>query len=200
MRVGTSSSDRSITTGRARTSRHLRAATLARSAGRSVTFADMTSAYVVRAARTDDLSVVLGVLAENRPNRPDGWSGQAVSPSDRQCDAWQRVMTSPDVTVYLAQKIGKGVGTACLSILPNVTYDGRPTAFIEAVVVKYEHRRNGVAQMLIRRALDDARRAACFKVQLVTHKRHADDGAHDLYRSIGFVAEAEGFRLYLEDR
>ena len=160
----------------------------------------MTSAYVVRAARTDDLSVVLSVLAENRPNRPDGWRGQAVSPSDRQCDAWQRVMTSPDVTVYLAQKIGKGVGTACLSILPNVTYDGRPTAFIEAVVVKYEHRRNGVAQMLIRRALDDARRAACFKVQLVTHKRHADDGAHDLYRSIGFVAEAEGFRLYLEDR
>jgi len=160
----------------------------------------MTSAYVVRAARTGDLSVVLGVLAENRPNRPDGWSGQAVSPCDRQRDAWQRVMTSPDVTVYLAEKIGKGVGTACLSILPNVTYDGRPTAFIEAVVVKYEHRRNGVAQMLIRRALDDARRAACFKVQLVTHKRHADDGAHDLYRSIGFVAEAEGFRRYLEDR
>ena len=35
------------------------------------------------------------------------------------------------------------------------------------------------------------------KVQLLTHKRHATDGAHALYESMGFEAEAEGFRLYL---
>ena len=37
----------------------------------------------------------------------------------------------------------------------------------------------------------------CFKIQLLSHKRHAHDGAHRLYRSLGFEPEAEGFRLYL---
>ncbi|MGH9259298.1 MAG: hypothetical protein ACRD08_05255 [Acidimicrobiales bacterium] len=36
------------------------------------------------------------------------------------------------------------------------------------------------------------------KVQLLSHKRHADDGAHAFYRSLGFASEAEGFRIYLD--
>lgn len=111
---------------------------------------------------------------------------------------WQRIQASPDVTVYLAEDLtGAAVGTACLSILPNITYDCRPTAFIEAVVVRPEHRRKGVATLLLDRVLADARTSGCHKVQLLTHKRHAADGAHDLYSSVGFTAEAEGFRLYL---
>jgi len=110
---------------------------------------------------------------------------------------WERIQTTPNVTVFLAESGTEAVGTACLSVLPNITYDCRPTAFIEAVVVKYAHRRRGVARSVLVDALHDARRAECHKVQLLTHKRHATDGAHDLYRSLGFVAEAEGFRLYL---
>jgi hypothetical protein len=36
-------------------------------------------------------------------------------------------------------------------------------------------------------------------VQLLSHKRHATDGAHELYTKLGFDAEAEGFRLYLHE-
>ena len=32
-----------------------------------------------------------------------------------------------------------------------------------------------------------------------SHTRHASDGAHRLYTSLGFDPEAEGFRLYLKD-
>ena len=81
--------------------------------------------------------------------------------------------------------------------MPNLTYRG-PTAFIEAVVVAIGHRRAGIATKMLRRALDDARSAGCDKVQLVSHKRHASDGAHRLYTGLGFQPEAEGFRLYLE--
>jgi GNAT superfamily N-acetyltransferase len=110
---------------------------------------------------------------------------------------WQRIQATPDVTVFLAESGSEAVGTACLSVLPSITYDCRPTAFIEAVVVRYAHRRRGVARTILGRVLQDAQQAGCYKVQLLTHKRHAADGAHDLYRSLGFVAEAEGFRLYL---
>jgi GNAT superfamily N-acetyltransferase len=110
---------------------------------------------------------------------------------------WDQVIGSPCVTVYVAKNAGEAVGTALLAVVPNLTYDCHPTAFIEAVVVKYAHRRCGVARLLMARALEDARRASCCKVQLLSHKRHADDGAHALYRSLGFVPEAEGFRIYL---
>ena len=143
---------------------------------------------------------MLAVLAENQAEIPaqQGVSAEPPVPSALQVATWDRVQASPDVTVYLAaDPAGGPVGTACLSILPNITYDCRPTAFIEAVVVAYAHRRRGVAALLLEHVLTDSRAAGCHKVQLLSHKRHARDGAHALYASAGFSPEAEGFRLYL---
>src|SRR6185503_2828315 len=107
---------------------------------------------------------VLEVLADNQSGRPVELPVPAVPPSDRQTAMWSRIARSPDVTVYVAELDGRPVGTACLSILPNITYDCRPTAFIEAVVVRYDHRRRGVARLMLEHVLDAARRESCFKV------------------------------------
>jgi len=107
-------------------------------------------------------------------------------------------MAAPDLTVYLAETGTDAVGTASMMLMPHVTYDCRPTAFIEAVVVRYAHRRRGVAALLLQLALKDAHAASCLKIQLLSHRRHNSDGAHHLYRAMGFTPEAEGFRLYLE--
>ena len=159
----------------------------------------MSSRYQTRPALFDDLATVLEVLMQNQAEPPPDALPAAprVVPSERQIEMWDRIQKSPDVTVYLAEDGSGAAGTACLSVLPNITYDCRPTAFIEAVVVKYAHRRRGVARNTIEHLLRDARAAGCYKVQLLTHKRHASDGAHDLYSNLGFVPEAEGFRLYL---
>src|SRR5882757_4598993 len=160
----------------------------------------METQPTIRAATPTDLAAVLGVLAENESTMPDGWMPLVwPRPTDKQSSMWDRVIRSPDVTVYLAEVGREAVGTACLSVLPNVTYDCRPTAFIEAVVIKYRYRRRGIGRAILDRILTDAYAAGCYKIQLLTHKRHAADGAHDLYRSAGFVDEAEGFRLYLHD-
>ncbi len=100
------------------------------------------------------------------------------------------------LTLYLAEIGGVAVGTATLLVLPNLTYDCQPSAFVEAVVVDVTYRRRGIASALIRRMLADTAAAGCNKVQLLSHKRHAHDGAHRLYIALGFEAEAEGFRLY----
>ena len=107
------------------------------------------------------------------------------------------MMTTVDLTVYIAERHGEPTGTATMMLLPNITYDCAPTAFIEAVVVVPAQRRRGIARSMIDVALEDARRAGCDKIQLLSHKRHSGDGAHDLYTSLGFHAEAEGFRRYL---
>jgi GNAT superfamily N-acetyltransferase len=146
----------------------------------------------IRAAEAGDLAVVLAVHEAHRPEGRD-----AGHPSDREAATWQRMMSTRDLTVYLAELDGHPVGTATLLVMPNVTYDCAPTAFVEAVVVIPARRRQGVAKAIIRRALADAEAAGCDKVQLLSHKRHASDGAHDLYLATGFLPEAEGFRLYL---
>ena len=110
---------------------------------------------------------------------------------------WARMRRTADVTVYLAWLGDDAVGTTTLCVMPHVVNDCRPTAFIEAVYVRDEPRRRGVATMLLERNIADAVAAGCHKLQLLSHKRHATDGAFDLYRSLGFEAEAEGFRIYL---
>jgi len=107
------------------------------------------------------------------------------------------MMASGDLTVYLAERDCEPIGTATMMLMPNLTYSCAPTAIIEAVVVLPSHRRRGVARSMLKLALTDASDSGCDKVQLLSHKRHRDDGAHALYAGLGFVAEAEGFRLYL---
>ena len=108
-------------------------------------------------------------------------------------------MATPDLTVYLAEVNSEVVGTATAMVMPNITYECTPTLFIEAVVVVPGYRRQGIATEILQRVLVDARVADCNKVQLLSHKRHAIDGAHRLYTDLGFEAEAEGFRLYLHE-
>ena len=109
------------------------------------------------------------------------------------------MMHSAELTIYLSESDGDAIGTAATMTMPHLTYKCAPTAFIEAVVVVPSHRRKGVATQLMKRILADARLAGRNKVQLLSHKRHTADGAHQLYENLGFEAEAEGFRLYLEE-
>ncbi len=108
------------------------------------------------------------------------------------------MMRTEDLTVFVAWHGGDAVGTTAILLMPHITYSCRPTAFIETMYVRDEHRRRGVGRLMIERVLRDAKLAGCHKVQLLTHKRHADDGAHAFYRSLGFDAEAKGFRLYID--
>ncbi|WP_436771674.1 N-acetyltransferase family protein [Yinghuangia sp. YIM S09857] len=150
-------------------------------------------APAIREAAPDDLLRILAVHARGTPG------GQPPSAaSELQQRTWDRMLRCDELTVYLADLGGaEPVGTATVLVMPNVTYDCAPSAFIEAVVVAEEYRRRGIATAILRRVLEDLRAAGCHKVQLLSHKRHMDDGAHALYTSLGFTAEAEGFRRYL---
>ena len=104
---------------------------------------------------------------------------------------------TPGLSIYVAENDGEPVATASSMLRPNVTYGCAPTAFIEAVVVVPTHRRRGIATALLEQVLVDIAEAGGHMVQLLSHKRHAMDGAHELYRKAEFESEAEGFRLYL---
>ena len=108
------------------------------------------------------------------------------------------MMATGNLTVYVARHGAEIVGNTCMTVVPNLGNDCRPAAFVEPMLVAATHRRQGVGRLMVERLLDDARAAGCHKVQLLSHKRHAHDGAHAFYRSLGFEPEAEGFRQVLK--
>jgi GNAT superfamily N-acetyltransferase len=153
--------------------------------------------FAIRPAGPDDLVDVLRVLAEGGSDQGAPDEGAMDKATALETRTWERMMGTDGLTVYLAEVDGEAVGTATLLLMPNLTYDCAPTAFIEAVVVVEARRQQGIATAVMRRILADAQAAGANKVQLLSHKRHATDGAHRLYTSLGFKPEAEGFRLYL---
>jgi hypothetical protein len=83
--------------------------------------------YRVRPASAADLPAVLTILTENQagPPLPVPSAGR---PSDRQKAAWERVLATADLTVYLAETGAEAAGTASMLLMPHLTYDCRPTA------------------------------------------------------------------------
>ena len=113
---------------------------------------------------------------------------------------WAEMLATPNLTVYVAvARDGSLVGTMTLLVMPNLGYDCHPTAFVESVVVDESWRRQGVGRALFARLLADAAARSCRKVQLVSHRRHREDGAFAFYAAIGFTDEADGLRMYLPD-
>ncbi len=150
----------------------------------------------VRAAEPGDLVALLQLFSR----ADEGLKPAVTTASEAESATWKTMLQAPNQTTYIAELDGDVVGTALFVVVPNLGYGCRPTGFIEAVVVSAQHRRHGVARSIFARVLADARASGCHKIQLLAHKRHATDGAHAFYRSLGFEAEAEGFRLYLGQR
>jgi GNAT superfamily N-acetyltransferase len=150
----------------------------------------MTVPWVIRICSQDDLDAVVAIH-DAHATRPHEAPGQV------QRQTWEHMMATPGLFVFLAEQAGQPIGTATLTMLVNITYSCAPSAIIEAVVVAPDARRRGVATTLVEAALAEAQANGADKIQLLSHKRHADDGAHSLYLRSGFVAEAEGFRRYL---
>jgi GNAT superfamily N-acetyltransferase len=97
--------------------------------------------------------------------------------------------------LLVAEARGRVVATATLGIVPNLSYRGRPWAFVEGLVVDPSQRREGYGEALMRYAIEEARRAGCYKVSLTSNKRRLE--AHLFYQKLGFAATHEGFRLLL---
>jgi GNAT superfamily N-acetyltransferase len=109
----------------------------------------MVSEYSVQAARSHDLLAVARLIERT----PDLSVGDL---SARQRATWARMLLTDDLSVYLAWHGDDAVGTTALLVMPHITYACRPTAFIESMYVRDDHRRRGVARRMVERLLVDA--------------------------------------------
>src|SRR5215213_3226312 len=99
-----------------------------------------SSEAVVRWAQSRDLAGVLHVHAPTDPG-PD-----PAAPTDLERATWLQMLATENLSVYVATPVADDahvVGTATMLVMPNLGYDCRPSAFIEAMVVAGAHRRQG---------------------------------------------------------
>jgi ribosomal protein S18 acetylase RimI-like enzyme len=152
------------------------------------------SETVVRPARVEDADALHDLYVELAEDRLDALPVGA----DRIRGLIAELASDPSRRLLVAEvEAGAIAGTVDVLINRNPTHGGRPWAVIENVVVSQALRRHGIGRRLMSEALRLAQVANCYKFQLHSGKQRAE--AHAFYRSLGFNAVAEGFKVYLDE-
>jgi GNAT superfamily N-acetyltransferase len=134
---------------------------------------------------------IVELLAQLSLDDPREDAGPPLPESYRR--AFREIEADPRQRQLVVEAEGRLVGTASLMIVPNLSHQGQPYAIIENVVVDAAERGGRYGELLLRRAMEEARRAGCYKLSLTSNKRRKD--AHRFYERLGFRATHEGYRV-----
>jgi predicted N-acetyltransferase YhbS len=109
--------------------------------------------------------------------------------------AFAKIRAATGQELLVAEEEGKVIGTMMLIIVPNLSHGGLPWAGVENVMVDSDYRRQGIGRLLMDYVLAQAKKAGCYKIQLISDKSRKE--AHKFYKALGYKASGHGFRMYL---
>lgn len=98
----------------------------------------------------------------------------------------------PGSCVLIAHDGDTPVATVTLIIVPNMTRQGAPYAFIENVVTHADHRGRGHAKALLAAAEARAWDAGCYRIMIISGNHNTT--AHSAYAAAGYAASKTGFQ------
>ena len=148
---------------------------------------------VFRRARSDDLPAIVTLLADDVIGRDRESAGEGLDPS--YVDAFAAIDRDPNQLLAVAERAGQVIGVLQLSFIPGLTRRGMWRGQIEGVRVAAAERGRGTGRSMLDWAVGECRTRGCGLVQLTSDKRRAE--AHAFYRSLGFQATHEGYKLAL---
>ncbi len=134
----------------------------------------------IREATSADLPDVLKLYRQLSPEDPILTDGEDRS-------AFQLILDTPGLSIFLLETDGKAVSTCYLNIIPNLTRSAHSYAIIENVVTDEAHRGNGFGKAVLQHAMAVAWDSGCYKVMLLTGSK--TEATHAFYRSCGFSAD-----------
>lgn len=149
---------------------------------------------VIRTATENDLPRILQLYLQLAiPPLDDRDEPDLVLDSHRK--AFADITALPGCEVIVAEEDSQVIGTSMLTIVPNLSHNGKPWIIVENVVVDSKYRRTGAGKLLMEYIKAKAIETGCCKIQLMSDKRRTEE-AHKFYKAIGYNATAEGFRMY----
>jgi predicted N-acetyltransferase YhbS len=149
----------------------------------------------IRPATADDIPHILKLYGEQLAIDVTEAEMQRNPSQDDFLRVFNEIKALPGCELIVAEDGGEVIGTTMLMIVPNLSHKALPWAVVENVVVDEKYRRKRIGKLMMNYCEKRAEEAGCYKVQLLSNKSRKE--AHEFYKSIGYDASAEGFRLYL---
>ncbi|WP_416307352.1 GNAT family N-acetyltransferase [Neptunicella sp. SCSIO 80796] len=137
---------------------------------------------MIRIASVDDLTGVLDLYQQLRPQDPDLDSHFAQQ-------QWQDIINDPQTHIVVADINGELASTCALGINRSIANGARPFGIIEHVVTASQFRRQGLSRQVLEFAIALAWQKNCYKVMLLSGELLTP--AHALYESVGFKSGIE---------
>ncbi|WP_426123065.1 GNAT family N-acetyltransferase [Pararhizobium sp. PWRC1-1] len=148
----------------------------------------------IRQANREDLTDIIALFASDTL----GGHGDTTAP-DAFADylaAFERIIATPNETLYVADLDGAVVGTFQTTVLTTLSGRGSSNLLIESVQTRKDMRGKGIGETMMRFAVDTARAQGFSKVQLSSNKERID--AHRFYERVGFEPSHLGFKIRLK--
>lgn len=146
-----------------------------------------------RMAVLADLESLVGMLADD--DLGAGREDNSRPLNQRYLDAFAAIDSDPHNELVVAQNGTLLVGMMQLTFIPYLSRLGAWRCLIESVRVQKNYRGQGYGRAMFEHAILRAREKDCDLVQLTSDKSR--EGALGFYRSLGFEATHEGFKLKL---
>lgn len=102
-------------------------------------------------------------------------------------ELWNRIIEDKSHHIIVADIDGKIVSSCVCVIIPNLTHNQQPYAFIENVVTDKNYRKQGLATKCLNYAKMIAERENCYKLMLLTGSKK--ESTLNFYRQAGYNSE-----------
>ncbi len=144
-----------------------------------------------REASRSDIARLVALLADDELGATREDNSKPLNP--RYLDAFAAIDKDPNNELIVVEKADELVGMMQLTFIPYLTHTGSWRCLIEGVRVARSHRGKGAGRRMIEWVIERARERQCGIVQLTSDKQRPE--ALRFYRSLGFNATHEGFKL-----
>lgn len=135
---------------------------------------------VVREVTENDLNGLLH-LYEQLHN-----SEVTINP-DELLKLWNQIIQDNNHHIIVAEEDGKIVSSCVCVIIPNLTHNQQPYAFIENVITDEAYRKKGLATKCLNYAKEIATKQKCYKIMLLTGSKK--NATLQFYRNAGYNSE-----------
>jgi len=153
---------------------------------------DGSTAVTVRSATPGDAEALVKLLRAGAIGISDEDPGD-LAPYRA---ALAEIGESQGSEILVAEQDHRVIGTCQLITFRHLQHRGGRCAEIESMHVAPDLRGTGIGRLLLEAAVDAARAAGCYRVQLTSNAARAD--AHRFYERQGFTGSHVGFKRLLE--
>lgn len=97
---------------------------------------------------------------------------------------WERIIEDKDHHIIVAEENGEIISSCVCVIIPNLTHNQRPYAFVENVVTDEKYRKKGFATKCLNYAKEIAIKENCYKIMLLTGSKR--ESTLNFYEEAGY--------------